>query len=130
MKSFLSKFSIFTNFIALVHFILETLFTIKFGQTFTGYLPDLIAVALLITGGYLTIKDSNAIGLLCGAWGFAFCLHYRSWAWRFNDVIDATATELVETTMYVLAFTMPISIISFILTLIMCLPKNRNKLNG
>ena len=89
MKSFLSKFSIFTIFIALVHFILETLFTIKFGQTFTGYLPDLIAVALLITGGYLTIKDSNAIGLLCGAWGFAFCLHYRSWAWRFNDVIDA-----------------------------------------
>ena len=109
MKSFLSKFSIFTIFIALVHFILETLFTIKFGQTFTGYLPDLIAVALLITGGYLTIKDSNAIGLLCGAWGFAFCLHYRSWAWRFDDVIDGTATELVETTMYVLAFTIPIS---------------------
>ena len=130
MKSFLSKFSIFTIFIALVHFILETLFTIKFGQTFTGYLADLIAVALLITSGYLTIKVSNAIGLLCGAWGFAFCLHYRSWAWRFNDVIDATATELVETTMYVLAFTMPITIISFILTLIMCLPKNRNKLNG
>ena len=25
------------------------------------------------------------------------------WAWRFNDVIDATATELVETTMYVLS---------------------------
>ena len=85
---------------ALVHFTLETLFTIKFGQTIAGYLPDLIAVALLITAGYLTIKDSNAIGILCGAWGFAFCLHYRSWAWRFDDVIDGTATELVETTMY------------------------------
>jgi hypothetical protein len=46
--------------------ILDTLFTIKFGQAFAGYLSDLIAVALLITGGYLTIKDSNAIGLLCG----------------------------------------------------------------
>ena len=130
MKSFLYKFSIFTIFIALVHFALETFFTIKFGQTIAGYLPDLIAVALLITAGYLTIKDSSAIGILCGAWGFAFCLHYRSWAWRFVDVIDGTATELVETTMYVLAFTMPISIISFIITLILCLPKNRNKLNG
>ena len=130
MKAFLYKFSIFTIFIALVHFTLETLFTIKFGQTIAGYLPDLIAVALLIIAGYLTIKDSNAIGILCGAWGFAFCLHYRSWAWRFDDVIDGTATELVETTMYVLAFTMPISIISFIITLILCLPKNRNKLNG
>ena len=130
MKAFLNKFSIFTIFIALAHFTLETLFTIKFGQTIAGYLPDLIAVALLITAGYLTIKDSNAMGILCGAWGFAFCLHYRSWAWRFYDVIDGTATELVETTMYVLAFTMPISIISFIITLILCLPKNRNKLNG
>ena len=78
MKAFLYKFSIFTIFIALVHFTLETLFTIKFGQTIAGYLPDLIAVALLITAGYLTIKDSSAIGILCGAWGFAFCLHYRS----------------------------------------------------
>ena len=82
MKAFLYKFSIFTIFIALVHFTLETLFTIKLGQTIAGYLPDLIAVALLITAGSLTIKDSNAIGILCGAWGFAFCLHYRSWAWR------------------------------------------------
>ena len=130
MKAFLYKFSIFTIFIALIHFTFETLFTIKFGQSIVGYLPDLIAVALLIIAGYLTIKDSSAIGILCGAWGFAFCLHYRSWAWRFNDVIDGTATQLVETTMYVLAFTMPISIISFIITLIFCLPKNINKLNG
>ena len=128
MKAFLYKFSIFTIFIALVHFTLETLFKIKFGQTIAGYLPDLIAVALLITAGYLTIWVSSAISFLCGAWGFAFCLHYRSWAWRFDDVIDGTATELIETTMYVLAFTMPISLISFIVTLILCLPKNRNKL--
>ena len=130
MKAFLYKFSIFTIFIALIHFTFETLFTIKFGQSIVGYLPDLIAVALLITAGYLTIKDPSAIGILCGAWGFAFCLHYRSWAWRFDDVIDGAATQLVEITMYVLAFTMPISIISFIITLIFCLPKNRNKLDG
>ena len=123
MKSFLYKFSVFTIFIALVHFTLETLFTLKFGQTFAGYLPDLVAVALLIAGGYLTIRDSNTVGVLCGAWGFALCLHYRSWAWRFDDVIDGTATEIVEITMYVWGVTMPISIISFIITLVLCLPK-------
>ena len=128
-KSFLYRFSIFTIFIALIHFSLETLYTLRFGQTIVGYLPDLIAVALLITGGYLTIKDSSAIGILCGAWGFAFCLHYRSWAWRFDDVINGTATELVQITMHVLAFTMPISIVTFINTLILCLPKNRTKLD-
>ncbi len=47
----------------------------------------------------------------------------KSWAWRFDDVIDGTATEIVEITMYVLGVTMPISIISFIITLVLCLPK-------
>jgi hypothetical protein len=111
--------------IAVVHLTLETLFTIKFGQTFTGYLPDLIAVALLLIGGYLTIKTPNAVGVLCGAWGFSCCLHYRAWAWRFNEVIEGTSTELVEATMIVLAVTMPISFIAFGVTLIACLPKYR-----
>ena len=44
MNSFLYKFSIFTIFIGFVHFILETAFTIRFGQTVAGYLPGLIAV--------------------------------------------------------------------------------------
>ena len=125
MTSLLHQFSVLTIVIAVVHLTLETAFTLKFGQTFTGYLPDLIAVALLLVGGYLTIKNPNAVGVLCGAWGFACCLHYRAWAWRFHDVIEGTSTELVETTMIVLAVTMPISIIAFGVTLIACLPKYR-----
>jgi len=125
MDSLLHKLSLSTMAIAVVHLTLETLFTVKFGQTFTGYLPDLIAVALLLVGGYLTIKNPNAVGVLCGAWGFSCCLHYRAWAWRFHDVIEGTSTELVETTMIVLAVTMPISFIAFGVTLIACLPKYR-----
>ena len=125
MTSLLHQFSVLTIVIAVIHLTLETAFTLKFGQTFTGYLPDLIAVTLLLVGGYLTIKNSNAVGILCGAWGFACCLHYRAWAWRFHDVIEGTSTELVETTMIVLAVTMPISIIAFGVTLIACLPKYR-----
>jgi ABC-type long-subunit fatty acid transport system fused permease/ATPase subunit len=111
--------------IAVVYFTLETLFTVKFGQSLTGYLPDLMAAALLLVGGTLTIKNPNAVGILCGAWGFSCCLHYRSWAWRFNDVMEGTSTELVETTMTVLMVTMPISFIAFGMTLIACLPKHR-----
>lgn len=125
MTSLLHQFSVLTIVIAVVHLTLETYFTVKFGQTFTGYLPDLIAVALLLVGGYLTIKNPNAVGVLCGAWGFSCCLHYRAWAWRFHDVIEGTSTELVETTMIVLAVTMPISFIAFGVTLIACLPKYR-----
>ena len=69
------------------------------------------------------LKNSKAIGILCGAWGFTFCLHYRSWAWRFESVQDGFATSMDEITMIVLASTMFISIVAFILTLLMCLPK-------
>ena len=125
MTSLLHKFSVMSIVIAVVYFTLETLFTVKFGQSLAGYLPDLMAAALLLVGGTLTIKNPNAVGILCGAWGFSCCLHYRSWAWRFNDVMEGTSTELVETTMTVLMVTMPISFIAFGVTLIACLPKHR-----
>ena len=125
MTSLLHKFSVMSIVIAVVYFTLETLFTVKFGQSLTGYLPDLMAAALLLVGGTLTIKNPNAVGILCGAWGFSCCLHYRSWAWRFNDVMEGASTELVETTMTVLMVTMPISFIAFGVTLIACLPKHR-----
>ena len=78
-----------------IHFILESLYTIQFGQSFLGLLPDLIADALLVTGGVLVLKNSNAIGILCGAWGFTFCLHYRSWAWRFESVQDGSERQFI-----------------------------------
>ena len=126
-KRFINSFAIFTISIALVHFVLETLYTIKFGQTWAGLLPDYIAVSLMWAGGIIALKNIKGVGILCGAWGFAFCLHYRSWAWRFDDVINGTATTLVENTMYVLVYTMPISTVSFINSLIICFPKTKEQ---
>ena len=89
-------------------------------------LPEYIAVALLIWAGQRVRKNTAALGLLCSAWGFSLCLHYRAWAWRFEDVMTRSATPVVETTMYVLTYTAPISIISFIITLVLCMPAARN----
>ncbi len=71
MNSFLYKFSIFTIFIGFVHFILETSFTIQFGQTVAGYLPDLIAVAQTLRYmGYikkeLATNDEKVKGCIIG----------------------------------------------------------------
>ena len=101
-KVFIRRFVVFTFCVTAIHFILESLYTIQFGQSFLGLLPDLIADALLVTGGVLVLKNSKAIGILCGAWGFTLCLHYRSWAWRFESVQDGSATSVDEITMIVL----------------------------
>ena len=123
-QDFIRKFVIFTFCIAAVHFILEGLYTIQFGQSFLGLLPDLIADALLVAGGILVLRNTNAVGILCGSWGFTFCLHYRTWAWRFEAVLDGSATTVDEVTMYILASSMIISIVCFVLSLLMCLPKD------
>ena len=120
---FVVTFSKLTIFFACVHFILETLHAIVFGQSFLGLLPDYIAVGLMISGGFAAMRNDDAIGILCGAWGFAFCLHYRSWAWRYEAFPDGMATPVNEGTMYVLGATLFISALSFLITLILCAPK-------
>ena len=72
----------------------------------------------------MVLKNIKTVGLLCGAWGFTVCLHYSSWAWRFDNFLDGTSTPLIDNTMYILLYTMPISIIAFVIILIICYPNN------
>ncbi|MDA8655896.1 hypothetical protein N9334_04150 [Luminiphilus sp.] len=119
-RNFIRRFASFSIAMGCVHFVLETLFTVQYGQSLTGLLPDYIAVALLLWGGVSVRGQVHTVGLLCGAWGFTLCLHYRAWAWRFEEVLAGEATAVVETTMHVLSYTAPISILSFGLTLYFC----------
>ena len=71
-KTFIGRFALWSIGIACLHFSLETLFTLRFGQSFVGLLPDYIAVALLIWAGRQVRKNNAAFGLLCGAWASRF----------------------------------------------------------
>ena len=122
-------FAIVTFALALVHFVLETAYTIVVGQHFLGYLPDCIADILLVAGAYLLIKNEKNTGILCGAWGFTFCLHYRTWAWRFEDFMAGTLNEVQTGIMYVLASTMIISLVCFSITVMMNMPQTRRDMD-
>lgn len=63
---------------AFVHFVLETLYHLKFGQFLPLLIVDYIAVGLLVYAGVLSlrVRPSSASGMLAGAWGFAACLAY------------------------------------------------------
>ena len=116
------NFAIATIGLASIHLVLELLYTFRFGQHFLGLLPDLVADALLFWGSLLILQGRDARGILCGAWGFTLCLHYRAFAWRFEEYLAGTSDGLIDATMYVLASTMAISVVCFGLTLRMCLP--------
>ena len=63
---------------AFVHFVLETLYHVTYGQFLPFLLVDYIAVGLLVYAGVLSLRTrpASAAGLLAGAWGFAACLAY------------------------------------------------------
>ena len=118
-----SRFAYASIGLAIVHFVLETAYTIFVGQSFLGYLPDCIAHTLLFVGAYMLLKNPRATGILCGAWGFTFCLHYRAWAWRFEEYMAGALNELQTGLMYVLASTMIISLLCFAVSLVMNWPQ-------
>ena len=119
---FKKKFAYVTCALAALHFVLESAYTIFVGQSFLGYLPDCIADVLLLAGAYMLLKNPQATGIICGAWGFTFCLHYRTWAWRFEDYMDGALNQVQTGIMYVLACTMIISLFCFAISLVMSMP--------
>ena len=63
---------------AFVHFLLETLYHVQFGQFLPLLIVDYIADALLVYAAVASLgaRPWSASGLLAGAWGFAACLAY------------------------------------------------------
>ena len=66
-QAFVGRSVILTFCTTAIHFILESLYTIKFGHPFLSLLSDLIADALAVTGGVLVLKNPKTAGVLCEA---------------------------------------------------------------
>ena len=129
-RLFQKRFALMTLFLAFLHLVMELGYTFKVGQHFLGLLPDLVADGLLVWGSVLLIRNQQAAGLICGAWGFTLCLHYRSWAWRFEDYLMGIIDKTQLGVMYLLAATMLISIVCFALTILMNLELAREADNA
>lgn len=108
---------------AVLHFIGETWFHLAFGQFLPMLLVDYIAIALLLFGAVRSLQTGHASGLLCGAWGFTFCLNYRSLFWRVEVLLQGGGDAALGTMTWVLAGLLVVSMVAFILTLYLCNPR-------
>ena len=119
----LRRIAFCTIVLAFFHLSAETFYTVLYGQTALGYLPDIVAAGLLLVGSAAALRNWEARGVLCGAWGFTCCLHYRAWAWRFEAVPVKSMDAVDETLLQVLGATLAISVGFFVATLFLCVPK-------
>jgi len=117
------KIAILSIALAVIHFIVETIWHFRVDQFLPMLIVDYIAISLLMFAGYRSLKTGNAAGLLCGAWGFTFCLNYRTLFWRVHEFLNGN--EAIATEMYFLAACMFVSVPVFFLTLYLANPRQK-----
>jgi len=111
-------FSVLT---AILHFVWESWFHIKWGQFLPMLIVDYIAISLLLLGAFGFLKWGWGPGLLCGAWGFEFCLNYRTFFVRVNAIIEGNASEATTYTAYALGGLLSFSALAFLLSALICI---------
>jgi hypothetical protein len=118
------RLALFSIVAAIVHFVGETWVHFAFGQFLPMLIVDYIAISLLVFGGVRSLQTGNAAGLLCGAWGFTFCLNYRALFWRVERLLEGGGTPVLETMTQVLAVLLVISMAAFLISLALCNPRS------
>jgi hypothetical protein len=117
--------AVFSIVSAIIHFVGETWVHIKFGQFLPMLIVDYIAISLLLFGGVRSLQTGAGAGLLCGAWGFTFCLNYRALFWRVEVLLKGGGTPVLETMTQVLAVLLVISLVAFLISLALCNPRRQ-----
>ncbi|MEM8498113.1 MAG: hypothetical protein AAF542_08825 [Pseudomonadota bacterium] len=114
------KLAILSIVVALIHFSGETWWHLLYGQFLPMLIVDYIAVALLLFAGIRSLQSGGAIGLLCGAWGFEFCLNYRTLFWRVEVWLAGDASPQIAAEVTVLGVLLIFALAVFLTTLYLC----------
>ena len=106
-----------------IYFFYETWYHISFDQSNLALTADYISIFLLIFSGITNLKSKQEIGLICGAWGYTFCIMYRAFIWRMEAMWaeELPNYETLQVKVLILAFI--VSFPAFVISLIRCFPK-------
>ena len=118
-------FVYYSIFAALLHFVGETWVHMLYGQFLPMLVVDYIAISLVLLGAIGFLKLGWGPGLLCGGWGFTFCLNYRAFFWRVEAMMNQTANDVIQNTAYILGVALLFSAIAFLISVIVCVKHER-----
>ena len=105
----------------IIYFIYETSYHFKYDQLNLSLTADYTSILLLLIAGIINLKSKEGIGLLCGAWGYTFCIMFRAFIWRMEAIQaeELPNYEYLQVKVLILALivTFPAFIISFVKSL-------------
>jgi hypothetical protein len=121
-----TPFAIFTLSTALIHFTGETYYHVTLGQPLPSYIVDLISIGLMLIGAATSLwnRTGSAAGWLAAAWGFAFCLNYRSFFWRWQELQaeGAISNGEPDAVIKILGVTLTLAAVSFLVAMFLAKP--------
>ena len=120
MKKLLSWVAIIFG---LVYFFYETWYHISYDQSNLALSADYTSIFLLIFAGVTNLRSKQGIGLLCGAWGYTFCIIYRAFIWRMEAIWAEELPNYETLQVKVLILALIVTFPAFIISLIRCFPK-------
>ena len=124
MNKLLSWVAIIFGF---VYFFYETWYHISFDQSNLALTADYISIFLLIFSGITNLKSKQEIGLICGAWGYTFCIMYRAFIWRMEAMWAEELPNYETLQVKVLTLALIVSFPAFIVSFVKSFPqKNPN----
>ncbi len=118
-------FALFSVVVAVLHTVWETWFHLRFGQYLPMLIVDYIAIGLLLLGAAGLLRWRWGPGLLCGAWGFEFCLNYRTFFIRLYEMQQGTASEATVAIAYALGGLLVFSAAAFALSAAISIRQHR-----
>jgi hypothetical protein len=103
---------------ACLHFALETLYHVKFGQFLPFLIVDYIAVTLLISSAVssLLVRPASSSGFLAGAWGFSSCLAYMAFFGFLQSYLQGHESLV---TMIILGVALSAAFLAFVFSLLL-----------
>lgn len=118
----------FSIILVVPYFTLETYHYVEYGSYLPMLLVDYILMALFVLAGVVSLSGrfGSGAGLLCGAWGFAFCLNWRTLFWRLEAIANARTdgiSEPIEQVATILIATFVLSVIAFLTSLWLAFPE-------
>ena len=115
VNNFLSWLSILFG---IIYFIYETWYHVLYDQSNLALTADYVSVILLLTAGIVNLKSKKGIGLLCGAWGYTFCIMYRAFIWRVEAICQEELPNYEILQLKILILALIVSFPAFIVSLL------------
>ena len=103
---------------ACLHFTLETLYHVKFGQFLPFLIVDYVAITLLLSSAVssLRVTPAPSSGVLAGAWGFATCLAYMAFFGFLQSYLRGGESLIM---VFILGIALSVSCLAFALSLVL-----------